>query len=471
MQTTNKRIMKVTGLFGGLQVSNILCSIVRTKLVALWIGPLGVGLFGMLNAALETINSITQLGLRQSAVPDIASAPKNRLPKTVCVVRRLSLALGIAGALFTLLFSGWLSDITFHDPGYRHAFAWLAVTVLLAAVNNGEGAIFQGLRKFRKLAVCSMIGSVGGLVVSIPMFYFWRIDSIIPSIIAYSTVTWIAMGLYRERVPRPDESISLADTISVARRFLTLGIYMTVTAAATNLISYVFMAYLYNSPDPDASGYYNAGFTIVNRYAGLVFTAIAMEFFPRLASVAHSRRSMGIYVSNQIFIALAVIVPVATLFIACSPWVVRLLYTADFNTMLPFVVWAMPGTVLRAISWCMAYVILARSDGRTFLVTELLSCVAALSFNIIGYRMWGYNGIGYAYFAWYAVYTLIVAIPYFFRYRLKLNRQLPLFMLYSTGITMAAALLALNFSPLYAIAPAAAASLISFSFLRRAFRR
>lgn len=40
-----RRIVKATGLFGGVQVINILCSLVKTKLIAVWLGAEGVGLF------------------------------------------------------------------------------------------------------------------------------------------------------------------------------------------------------------------------------------------------------------------------------------------------------------------------------------------------------------------------------------------------------------------------------------------
>ena len=41
----NLAILKLSGLFGGLQVTGILCSVVRSKLVAVWIGAAGMGLF------------------------------------------------------------------------------------------------------------------------------------------------------------------------------------------------------------------------------------------------------------------------------------------------------------------------------------------------------------------------------------------------------------------------------------------
>jgi len=471
MSNLNARIMKVTALFGGLQATNILCSVARAKLVAIWIGGAGLGLFGLFNSALELIYAVTQLGIRQSAVRDMAGADPSQRSRIAWTIRRWSIMLGLAGAALTLLFSRPLSILSFGTPGYRWAFACLSIIVFLSAVNQGEGAIFQGLQRFRKLAVCSMLGSLGGLAVSIPMFYFWRIDSIVPSIIAYGVVTWIAMGYYREPVPRPEGGISIGRTIALGKHFMMLGVYMTVTAVATNLISYGFMAYLNNYADISVTGYYNAGFTLVNRYVGLVFTAISMEYFPRLASVARSRHRTGVFVSNQIYLAVAVIVPVALLFIAASPLVVRLLYDREFLVIVPFVVWAMTGTVLRAVSWCMAFVIVARGDGKIYLSTEILSCVISITLNVWFFNLWGFAGLGYAYAVWYGLYTLITGYVYFRHYGLEADRNLAVFLACSLGATCGGAFLATAAAPVWALLPAAASCLVSWKILRRKIGR
>lgn len=467
MSRLNARIMKVTGLFGGLQVTNILCSIVRTKLVALWIGAVGMGLFGLFNSALELIYSISQLGIRQSAVRDMASASTAQIPRIAWSIRRWSIALGFVGAILTLIFSRWLSQISFGDSSYQWAFACFSILVFLSAVSQGEGAIFQGLQRFRKLAVCSMIGAVGGLAISVPMFYFWGIKSIVPSIIAYGVITWLAMGYYRETVPKPEGGLCVTQTIALGKHFMTLGIYMTITAVVTNVISYGFMAYLNNYADIAVTGYYNAGFTLINRYVGLVFTAISMEYFPRLAAVSHSKMRTSTFASNQIYLSLAVIVPVALTFMALAVPVIHLLYTRDFIVILPFIIWAMVGTVLRAISWCMAYVIVSRGDGKIFLATEILSCAISITLNVLCYNLWGMSGLGYAYLIWYAAYVAIIAYVYYHRYHLFTNRQLPIYVLYSTFITIIGAVLAIFLSPLALIPLIVISLFVSFRTLRR----
>ncbi len=323
------------------------------------------------------------------------------------------------------------------------------------------------MQRFRKLAACTLAGTIGGLAISIPMFYVWRIDSIVPSFIAYSACTWLAMGLYREKVPPPSPGQSFKETMTIGRGFLTLGIYMTVTAASTSLISYIFMAYLNHEGTLDTTGYYNAGFTILNKYAGLVFTAIAMEYFPRLSAVASSRMRTSLFVSNQIRISLAIVVPMAALFIACSEWIVTLLYNNNFTIIKPFVIWGFTGTVLRAVSWCMSFVILAKGDGRIFMFTELASCIAALTLNIIGYRYGGFAGLGYAYCGWYVIYTIIIGTVYTKRYNLSIDKRLYAYMAYGLLITICAATLYSAVSPLGSILVAAVACAVSARTLQR----
>ena len=63
----SRMAMKAMGIFGGVQMIGIICSIVRTKLVAMWIGPVGMGLFGLFNQALDMLNTATNLVFAKAA--------------------------------------------------------------------------------------------------------------------------------------------------------------------------------------------------------------------------------------------------------------------------------------------------------------------------------------------------------------------------------------------------------------------
>ena len=425
-QTNISRMaMKAMGLFGGVQVMGILCSIIRTKLVAMWIGPVGIGLFGLFNNALEMISTGTNLGIRSSSVKDISQTMVMRdhglVARMVAVVRRWSLWLGLAGALLTLSLAPLLSQVTFGDTTHIWGFVALSAAVLLQALTNGEYAVLQGTARLKRLASVTLWGTIVGLAVSIPMFYLLRERSILPSIIAYAAALAAFAWLFRNR-DYPPVDVSRREAFDMGKGFVKLGIYMTLGNFATILASYAFNAWLNVNAGTEQVGFYQAGYTLINKYTGLILTALGMEYYPRLAKVADSRIRLRAFVSQEINVAIAVMAPVVSLFILLREVIVWLLYTPEFNVILTFVSWGMIGTVLRTLSWCLAFTILAKGDGKTYLWTEAASAVINLVLNILFYRMWGLTGLGIAFLVSYVLYTLIIAIVYFRIYHLTITR-------------------------------------------------
>lgn len=409
-------------IFSGVQVVYILCSIVRTKLVAIWLGPAGVGLFGIYNSVIETAGTLTQMGTGTGVIRALAKSPRQHLPLLVAVTRRWAWALGLAGALLTIVLSPLLSEFTFGDSNHTLGFIFLSITILLMSLSNNEAAVFQGMKRYATLAKSSVAGAVAGLIISIPMYYFWGMDSIIPSLIAYAVVTWICRGLYRQRVERPDHTPGVKETFNMGKEFALLGLFITISTFASNAIAYIFMSYLNRTGGTETAGLYQAGFTLVNRYTGLILGAVGMEYLPRLSEVSSSRRRTEMFVSHETTLLILIMFPVVTLFIAADELIVRFLYNHTFLTILPFITWAIVGTILRAWSWCLAFTILARGDGLCYLVTELLSTIVAITLNILFYNAYGIIGLGYAYTLWYLFYLAEVWVVCRLRYNLRLPR-------------------------------------------------
>ncbi len=390
----SRMAMKAMGLFGGVQVAGILCSIIRTKLVALWIGPVGIGLFGLFNNALEMISTGTNLGIRSSSVRDISQAmdrsDKSLVARMVTVVRKWSMWLGLAGALLTLVLAPLLSQVTFGDSLHIWGFVALSVAVLLQALTNGEYAVLQGTARLKRLASVTLWGTLVGLAVSIPLFYLLRERSILPSILAYALALAAFAWIFRNRDYAP-AAVSRRETFDMGKGFVRLGIYMTLGNFATILASYAFNAWLNVNAGTEQVGFYQAGYTLINKYTGLILTALGMEYYPRLAKVAESRMRLRAFVSQEINVAIAVMAPVVALFILLREVVVWLLYTPDFNVILTFVSWGMIGTVINLV------------------------------LNIVFYRWWGLTGLGIAFLVSYLLYTLIIAVVYFKTYRLSVS--------------------------------------------------
>ena len=417
--------MKAMGLFGGVQMVNIVCSLIRNKLVAMWIGPVGVGLFGLYNNALETLSTAAGLGVRNSSVRDLSQASRSgersdAVARMIAAVRSWSAWLAVAGLVLTIALSPLLSKWTFGTEQHTWGFVAIAVAVMLVTLTSGEQAVLQGTGLLRRFAQVSLWGTIGGFVVSVPLFYWLRLHSIVPSIVAYAACGALAAWVLRNK-QHDTTGVTARERFKLGAGFVKLGLYMTAGVLVTQVAAYVFSAWLNLHASTEQVGYYQAGYTLINRYTGLVLAALGMEYYPRLAQVAGSASRIRVFVSQEINIAMTVMAPIVCLFIVLRSVVVWVLYTPQFAVIEPFISWGMVGTIFRTVSWCIAFVILAKGSGRIYLVTESLSAVVELVLNIVGYRLWGLTGLGIAFTMWYVVYTAIVAVVYMRIYRLRLS--------------------------------------------------
>ena len=315
-----------------------------------------------------------------------------------------------------------------------------------------------------------MWGALGGLAVSVPLFYFLGEASIVWSILGYFVCQAVAVYLLHDRhdlMKRPaGVTLTSRELLAEGKDFVALGVYMTLSVFIAMAVNYLFMAYLNHEAGIDEVGQYQAGYTIVNKYLGLIFTAIGFEFFPRISKVQASVRRVSTFVSHEIMVALLVILPGAAIMMTLDDVIVRLLYSSEFLPSAGYVNTALAGTAFRAVSWCMAYTLLARGDGKVYLLTESASGIAFLILSYFGYRLGGLDGLGVAYSIWYALYTVIVGIVYFGLYGMRLNRRVVLLTVIVVTLTVgcaAASICGVRFIP---AAVAVVSSAVAFKILK-----
>ena len=191
-QSSYRQIFKATSLFGGVQIVRILVSIVQSKVIALLLGPTGMGIAGLFTSTSSLVEGLTNFGLRTSAVRDISEANESgdftKVSRVIIVLRRLVWITGFLGLIATFILAPLLSNLTFGSKEYAIAFRWLSVTLLFNQLASGQNVLLQGLRQLKFLAKANIIGAIISLLVSVPLYYFYKIDGIVPALITSSFV-------------------------------------------------------------------------------------------------------------------------------------------------------------------------------------------------------------------------------------------------------------------------------------------
>lgn len=428
------KVLKTLSLFAGIECLTMLCAVVRTKLIALWIGAAGVGIISLLNSNLELLKSILLLNVNQSAVQKIAGANSGDRATAISATARLGAVLGAVAMLLVAACSPLLSRWVFGDYSYAWAFAVLAITMLAGAIAATRSAILRGTDKLRQLARATLLSTLTSTALAIPMVYFWRMHAIVPVLVVFAISQMLFLLLPRIEIKRLRHS----ELRPQMKAIIKLGAGITVAMAAPLLADQLLRVYINARSGFEAVGYFQAGYTIVNTYIGVIFTAISMEYYPRLSSVARSTLKSTVVVGHEISLALWILMPVITVFVAADSLVVSILYRADFHAALPYISMAIAGTALRAASWCLAYMILARGDSRAYIFTEVTSAAVLYLASIICYEQWGYAGLGIAYSVQFFAYTLLTAGVCRYRYGLRLPRQVWWLIVLTTAVVIAA---------------------------------
>lgn len=407
-----RKIMKGTSIFGGVQVFNIIISIIRSKVIAVLLGPAGMGIVGLLTSATTLIASLTNFGLGISAVKDIAAANESgndlRIAKVVVVMQRLVWLTGILGALVTFILASWLSKISFGNTDYTIAFMWLSTTLLFTQLSSGQFVLLQGLRKLKYLATANMIGSAAGLLVSVPLYYYFQIDGIVPAIVITAFLTLVVNGYYANKVKLQKVKVSLAETKVIGKDMLVMGFMLSLTGIMVVGESYIIRIFINNFGGIDEVGLYNAGVAIITSYVGLVFNAMGTDYYPRLAGVAHDDNKAILLINQQAEIAILILAPILTVFLIFIDWVVILLYSSQFVAVSAMIYWAALGMFFKAISWSIAFILIAKGASKLFFWNELVGVSTLMGLNMLGYYYWGLTGLGISFLLSYIIYLIQV---------------------------------------------------------------
>lgn len=421
-----KDILKATALFGGVQLFQILISLIRTKFVAVLLGVNGVGLLGLFNHTITLLSSGTRLGIDQSTTRQIAIAQKgNTLAKSVQIAQRWSWIVGLFGASITLSLAPQISQWTFGSSQYTLAFCWLACTLLFNSLTETQLAILQGLRRLRRLAKANLWGSSLSLVISLPIFYIWGKEGIVPSIIISYISIFLCTYFFYKKDPLPKVKISAKETLVEGKPLLQIGIMLMISGFASTLCSYLINIYLsHQSGGLNDVGLYQSGFTLIERYVGLIFVAMSTDYYPRLSAVHEDNVQLRTMVNQQSSIGLLIICPIICLFLPTSPLIVRILFTHEFLPVIPFLSWGILGVLFQMLAFSISYVLIAKKDMTLFFLTDALSYTTIIVSAMIGYHLWGIEGLGIAFLFSYACYFIEMLCVAKWHYHLHFTRPL-----------------------------------------------
>ncbi len=387
---------------------------VRTKFVALLIGPTGVGLIGTYSQITSVVGTMSGMGLGSSGVRQIAEAvgtgDEVRISRTVFTLRRTVWVTGSVGMLVMILFCIPISTITFNSDSYALPIAFLGITILLSAIASGQGCVLQGTRRIGDIAKISVLGTVYGTLISIPCYYFWGLKGIVVSLILYAIASLITSWWFARRVPIMPIALKWHAASDEARQLLALGLSFVGAGLIAQLSNYLIRIFLIRQFGLNDVGIYQSAFGLSGILVGFVLGAMGTDYYPRLTAASSDNVKVHRMFNEQAEISILLSLPGLAAMMVFAPLVIRVFYTESFMAAVPILRWSILGVLGRVFSWPLGFIILAKGKGQLYFLTELFACVLLVGATYYFALIWGLIGTGIAFLTLYVFYTALMLI-------------------------------------------------------------
>lgn len=304
-----RQIVRSSLIIGGSTIINILIGLLRTKAVALLLGPAGVGLIGLLQNLMNVAANVAALGLRTAGTRQIAKAVGRNDVHAIAATRLAlfwgTITLALVGAAGIWLLRNLLAAQVLADPGRATQVGWLAFGVAMSVAASSQSALLTGLRRIGDLARISLASSIlatiaGVAAVLISPDYGLVVFVLATPVSSFILGLWVVRRLGRLETP----SISLVVVFAQLGKMLQLGAAFMIAGVATLLGELAVRTLISRGPGAGALGEFQASWTISVTYTGLVLGAMGADYYPRLASAIHDADAANRLVNEQTEVAL-----------------------------------------------------------------------------------------------------------------------------------------------------------------------
>lgn len=415
--TSHRHILKASSIIGGASVINMVIGIAKVKMLAILLGPAGVGLMGLYQNIMGMAATLAGCGIGTSGVRQLAASAGEA--STLALVRRTlwlpNLILGLTGIAMLWLLRDQVSNWVFADATHAGEVGWLGLGVLLTLIAGSQTALLQGMRRIGDLARVSIISAFFGAILGIALVYWLGESGVLWFVLTAPIVSILVAGFYANRLPKPESSHDWQVISQQWKAMLKLGIPLMATGLLTLGTQLAARTLIVRELRLDASGYFQAAWAISMTYIGFVLSAMGSDFYPRLTAAIKDHPQARRLVNDQSEMALLLAGPVLLAMVTLAPWIINLPYSTSFAPATDVLRWQVLGDILKVASWPMGFILLAQGQGGLFIGVELVWNVAYLGAISIALQQHGLviAGVGF----WIS-YMLLLGVKQFVAYKL-----------------------------------------------------
>ena len=391
----------------------MLAGFVSVKVVAVLVGPAGIALMGQLSNFSSIAQTFSTGGINNGITKYIASTKESGgevryIRAAVWIVGIFSLLIGFILLIGSSYFSTWVLK----DTRYQSIFLVFGLTIGLYAFNTMLVAVLNGYKEFKKYVRVNIVGSLVSLCFSIILSYVYGVYGALLAMVTYQSVVLLVtlQQIASSSWFRIDHFIGRFDREAV-KKLAHYSLMAFVSAATVPVSQLIVRNYTVETISLTQAGIWEGMNRISNMYLMVITSSLSVYYLPRLAEI-----KSDVELRNEIFSIYKMVIPfllLATLGIyGMRDIIITLLFNKEFEGMRELFAYQLLGDFFKIASWLLAYLMLARSMSKLFVVSEVLFSVSFALLAMCFIDMYGEIGATSAYALNYFLYLGVMMLVF-----------------------------------------------------------
>lgn len=376
------------------------------KAAAVLLGPVGVGLIGLLTNLSSVATAVSGMGVSNVGVRQIAEAVGENDDQAIKRARGalfwLTIVLALLGSLTFWSLREILADKVLGDPALSRDVGWLALAIGFSVASASQIALLNGMRRISDLSRVKIYSALLCTFIGVLVLATWGESAVLVFILVSPIASFFLGHWYVSRLSSMStQSLRFLELLPHFRMLIKLGAAFMLSGFVMLLGQMLVRTMIQNRLGLEAVGFFQAAWSISMTYIGFVLAAMGMDYYPRLTAVINDHGQVNRMVNEQVEISFLLAGPVILGMMALAPWAITILYSTEFHPAVDVLRWQILGDILKIACWPLAFIILAAGDGKKYFWSESLGISVLVALTFVFTQTFGLLGAGFAFLGMY----------------------------------------------------------------------
>ncbi len=398
--------------FTGLSMLVKLCtSFLMVKVVAAIIGPAGTALVGQLQNFIAIFTSIGSGGINNGVVKFVSEYREDaeELDYSISTGFLLTLFFATLAGLVSAVFCMPLSEWILNDSSYYYLFIIFGFSLVFVSLNNFFLSVVNGFTQYRTYVSISMITSVMGLVLTVLLALLYELPGVLLALVTYQGIMLFATLFILRKEKWLSAQLWRSIKRNTTQKYFTFTAMAFVTALTVPVAQLIIRSYIIDGFSLTVAGFWESVNKISAMFLLFITSSFSVYYLPKLAQTHVPAK-----LRSEILKTYAVMLPITAVALVAiflfREFVIRLVFTEEFLPMEPLFQWQLLGDFFKISSWLLAFVMVAKSMLRPYIITEIIFAVIMVAASVFFVDKNGVIGATQAYCLTYFLYCVVMLV-------------------------------------------------------------